>query len=115
MSAPVSCMKNRVKSKGGDLVERSKVIACILTLLLATALFAVSARAQSLTSGEAKTAATEEPDYSYEEDAVIHPLKPGDTFSSPREMLRSFLLNMNGDKRDILYSSCQAKKLMFFY
>ena len=76
-------------------MECRRAMAYLFTLLLATALFAVSGGAQSLTSGEAKTAETAEPDYSYEEDAVKHPLKPGDTFSSPREMLRSFLLNMN--------------------
>ena len=76
-------------------MERIKAVACLLTLLLATALFAVSGGAQSLTSGEAKTAETAESGDSLEKDIAKHPLEPGDTFSSPRDMLRSFLLNMN--------------------
>jgi small-conductance mechanosensitive channel len=76
-------------------VECSKVIACLLTLLLATVLFATSAGAQGLTSQEAKTPTTAKAGYSLEEDITKNPLKPPDT-SSPRATLRSFLQSING-------------------
>ena len=76
-------------------MERRKITACLLTLLLTTVLFAISAEAQDLTSKEIKTPTTTKDGYSLEEDIVKHPLYPGDTFFSPRATLRSFLLNMN--------------------
>jgi len=91
-------------------VECRKVIACLLTLLLATVLFAVSGGAQSLTSGEAKTAETAELGDLSEESIVKHPLKPGDTFSSPRAMLRSFLLNMNLSYVEIIKAQRESAK-----
>jgi MscS family membrane protein len=85
--------KLSIKSTGG-FMECSKVIACLMTLLLAPALFTVSADAQGLTSGEAKTPETVKVGYSLEEDIGKNPLKPPDT-SSPRATLRSFLHNIN--------------------
>ncbi len=76
-------------------MECRKVIACLLTLLLTTVLFAISAGAQGLTSGEAKTPTTAKAGYSLEEDIAKNPLKPPDT-SSPRATLRSFLQSING-------------------
>ena len=72
----------------------SKVVTFLLALLLATAQFAVSARAQGLTSGESKTPDTAKVGYSLEADIAKNPLKPPDT-SSPRATLRSFLHNIN--------------------
>ena len=54
----------------------SKVVTFLLALLLATAQFAVSARAQGLTSGESKTPDTAKVGYSLEadiaEEFVLH-------------------------------------------
>jgi len=75
-------------------VECRKVIACLLTLLLTTVLFAISAGAQDLTSQEAKTPTTTKGGYSIEDAIAKHPLKAPDT-SSPRAMLGDFLHNIN--------------------
>jgi MscS family membrane protein len=64
-----------------------------LALHLATAQFAVSAKAQTLTSGD-KTPKTATMGYSLIEDIAKNPLKPPDT-SSPRATLRSFLHNID--------------------
>ncbi len=61
---------------------------------MATAQFAVSARAQDLTSGEAGLSDTAKAGDSPKEDIVKNPLKPPDT-SSPRATLQSFLHNIN--------------------
>ena len=71
-----------------------KVTALFLALLLTSAQFAVSARAQNLTSEEVKKPETAEASNSPKEDIVKNPLKPPDT-SSPRATLQSFLHNIN--------------------
>lgn len=62
-------------------MECRKVIACLLTLLLATVLFTISAGAQGLTSGEAKTPTTTKGGYSLEDAIAKHPLKASHHYS----------------------------------
>ena len=75
-------------------MECRKVIAGLLTLLLAIALFAISAGAQGLTSQEAKTSTTTKTGYALEDAIAKSPLKAPAT-SSPRAMLQDFLHNIN--------------------
>ena len=72
------------------------VIICLFSVLLATALCVVSAGAQDITPGDAKTpeSASKKSIDSLLEDVVIYPLKPPNT-SSPRATLKSFLDNVN--------------------
>ena len=68
--------------------------AFLLALLMAAAQFAVSARAQDLSSNETKTSETVQAGGSPKADIVKNPLRPPDT-SSPRATLQSFLQNIN--------------------
>ena len=72
----------------------SKGTAILLALLMASAQFVLSARAQDLTSDEIKKPKTAKASNSPTEDIVKNPLKPPDT-SSPRATLQSFLHNIN--------------------
>jgi small-conductance mechanosensitive channel len=86
--------KNPINSTGGDLVLFIKITAFLLALLMATAQFSVTARAQNQTTGEAEAPETAKASNSLKEDIVKNPLKPPDT-SSPRATLHSFLHNIN--------------------
>ena len=72
----------------------SKGTAILLALLMVSAQFVLSARAQDLTSDEIKKPKTAKASNSPTEDIVKNPLKPPDT-SSPRATLQSFLYNIN--------------------
>ena len=75
-------------------MKLSRATAFLLALLLATAQFAVSARAQDLSSDKTKTPEAAQAVDSTKADIVKNPLRPPDT-SSPRATLLSFLANIN--------------------